>query len=122
MIRKGDWKYVYFSFYGNNLLFNLREDPGELKTLAGRPETAAIEKEMRDALTSLVDPDAITLRAFAKRDEFLAKVVRNHDAHAFYELLAGRLGPGQAALLAQQHYPDWKPTNLEVTNRRQNIE
>lgn len=122
MIRKGDWKYLYFSFYGNNLLFNLREDPGELNNLAGRPETAAIEKELHNTLTSLVDPDAITLRAFAKQDEFLAKMVRNHDAHAFYELLAGRLGQGQAVLLTQQHYPDWKPANLEVHNRRESIE
>src|SRR5262249_44218077 len=29
MIRRGDWKYIYFSYYSDNLLFNLRDDPGE---------------------------------------------------------------------------------------------
>lgn len=122
MIRKGDWKYLYFSFFGNNLLFNLREDPGELHNRAGQPETATIEKQMHETLMSLVDPDAITLRAFEKEDEFLAKIVKSHEAHAFYGLLAGRLGQGQAVLLTQQHYPNWKPVNLEVYNRRENIE
>ena len=121
LIRKGDWKYLYFSFYGNNLLFNLREDPGELHNLSGRPETAAIEKDLHNTLTSLVDPDAVTLRAFEKQEQFLAKTVRNHDAHEFYELLAGRLGQGQAALIAQQHYFNWKPERLEVENKREPI-
>jgi choline-sulfatase len=122
MIRKGDWKYLYFSFFGANLLFNLREDPGELNNLAGRPETAAIEKEMHETLTSLVDPDAITLRAFEKQDEFLEKIVKSHDANAFYQLIAGRLGQGQAVLITCQHYPNWKPANLEIQSRRQNVE
>jgi choline-sulfatase len=121
MIRKGDWKYLYFSFYGDNLLFNLKDDPGELNNLARRPETAVIEKELHDVLTSLVDPDAVTLRAFEKQDEFLAKMVRSHDAHGFYELLSGRLGQGQAVLLTQQHYPKWKPANLEINNKHETI-
>lgn len=122
MIRKGDWKYLYFSFFGDNQLFNLRDDPGEMTNLSGRPETASIEKDLHDTLTSLVDPDTVTLRAFAKEDEFLAKTIQKHDAHSFYELIAGRLGQGQAALLTQLHYPDWKPSNLAIQSRRQNIE
>lgn len=117
MIRKGDWKYLYFSFYGNNQLFNLSDDPGELNNLAGRPETASIENEMHEALTSLVDPDAITLRAFEKQEQVLASMIQKYDAHGFYELLAGRLGRGQAAVLAQKHYPKWKPANLEVEGK-----
>lgn len=113
MIRRGDWKYLYFSYYGNSQLFNLRNDPGEMNNLAGRPETASIEKELHEVLTSLVDPDAVTLRAFEKQDEVLAKLVQQHDAQSFYEILAGRLGQGQAALLAQSHYPRWKPVNLK---------
>jgi choline-sulfatase len=109
MIRKGDWKYLYFSFYGNNLLFNLRNDPGELNNLTGRPETAAIEKEMHSLLRSVVDPDEVTLRAFKKQDEWLARMVADHDAPSFYETLQGRLGRGQAALITQQHYKNWKP-------------
>lgn len=118
MIRKGDWKYLYFSFYGNNQLFNLREDPGELNNLSGRPETASIEQDLHNTLASLVDPDAITLRAFEKQDQVLAQMVQDHDAQDFYEILAGRLGQGQAALLAQQHYPKWKPANLKPVSKK----
>jgi choline-sulfatase len=118
MIRKGDWKYLYFSFYGNSQLFNLREDPGEFNNLAGRSETASIEDEMRASLASLVDPDAVTLKAFRKQEEVLAGMVHDHDAHGFYELLASRLGQGQAALLANQHYPQWKPTNLKLEGKK----
>lgn len=109
MIRRGDWKYLYFSFYGDNQLFNLRDDPGEMNNLAGKPDTASIEKELHEALTSLVDPDAVTLRGFEKQDAMLAKLVQQHSAQSFYDLLAGRLGQGQAALLAQRHFPQWKP-------------
>jgi hypothetical protein len=122
MIRRGDWKYIYFSYYADNLLFNLREDPGEMNNLAGKPEAASIEKEMRDTLTSLVDPDAVTLRAFAKQDQFLAGLVRNNKPNDFYQIIAGRLGQGQGALLTQKQYPGWKPTDLNVRNRRANVE
>lgn len=115
MIRKGDWKYLYFSFYGNNHLFNLRDDPGELNNLAGRPETASIEKELHDVLTSLVDPDAVTIRGFQKVEQVRASMVEKNDAHSFYEILGDRLGRGQAALLTQLYYAHWKPANLELT-------
>lgn len=122
MIRKGNWKYIYFSFYGGNLLFNLHDDSGEMNNLAGRPETAAIEKELHNLLLSRVNPDAVTLCGFEKQDEFLANIIRQHDGQAFYQLIAGRLGQGQAALLTKMHYPDWKPDHLEVISRRQNVE
>jgi choline-sulfatase len=118
MIRRGDWKYIYFSYYQDNLLFNLRDDPGEMHNLAGKPETASIEKEMRDALTSLVDPDAITLRAFEKQDQFLSGLVKDNNPDDFYQLLMSRLGQGQAALLTQKHYSTWKPAGLAPRPRR----
>jgi len=122
MIRKNEWKYIYFSFYGSNLLFNLRDDPGELNNLAGRSETASIEREMHDALTSLVDPDGVTLRAFEKQDQFLTRLVRDNHAESFYQTLGGRLGQGQAALLAQKHYPRWKPVHLVLPSKRESVE
>jgi len=122
MIRRGDWKYIYFSYYSGNLLFNLREDPGEMNNLAGKPETASIERKMRDALTSLVDPDATTLRAFEKQDQFLAGLIKDHKPDDFYQILAGRLGQGQAALLTQKQYSGWKPTDLTYRARRQSVE
>lgn len=114
MIRRRDWKYLYFSFYGNNLLFNLRNDPGELDNLAGRPETASIEREMHEALTSLVDPDAVTIRAFATQDQFLSRMIRDRDAQSFYQTIGGRLGQGQATLITLRHYANWKPVNLAL--------
>jgi len=122
MIRKGEWKFIYFSFYGGNLLFNLRDDPGELNNLAGRPGTASIEKELHNALVSFVDPDSVTLRAFEKQEQVLIRLVRDNDGQSFYETVGGRLGQGQAALLAQKHYPNWKPVNLALRNQRESVE
>lgn len=122
LIRKGEWKHIYFSFYGSNLLFNLRDDPGELNNLAGRPETASVEREMHDTLTSLVDPDTVTLRAFEKQEQVLARMVRDNDAQSFYQSVGGRLGQGQAALLAQKHYPNWKPSNLALPSKKESVE
>ena len=122
IIRKGEWKYIYFSFYGGNLLFNLRDDPGELNNLAGRAETASIEREMHEALTSLVDPDSVSLHAFEKQEQVLTRMVRDNDAEGFYQTVGGRLGQGQAALLAQKHYPNWKPVNLAPPSKRESVE
>ena len=108
-LRKGEWKYIYFSYYGQNLLFNLHDDPGELTSLAGMPATAPIERELREVLTSLVDPDAVTTRAFEKQEQVLRRMVENNSADEFYGILRGRLGDGQAALLTQKEHPDWKP-------------
>ncbi|MBR3643809.1 MAG: sulfatase-like hydrolase/transferase [Parasporobacterium sp.] len=44
MIRKGDWKYIYLSNGGREQLFNLADDPTELKNL---------EKERKDIRDSL---------------------------------------------------------------------
>jgi choline-sulfatase len=46
MIRRGEWKYIYFSAYSDNLLFDLRKDPEELNNLAGTAESTAIEREL----------------------------------------------------------------------------
>ena len=122
LIRKDDWKYIYFSFYGSNLLFNLGDDPGELNNLGGRPETANIERQIHDALTSLVDPDSVTLRAFDKQEQVLSRMVHDNDAQNFYQTVGGRLGQGQAALLAQKYYPNWKPSNLALRSKKESVE
>jgi choline-sulfatase len=67
LIRKGDWKYLYFT--GDEpLLFNLKDDPGEFHNLGGKKDSAAIQKELHGLLTSQVDPDAVTDRAFAEQE------------------------------------------------------
>ena len=109
MIRKGDWKYIYFSYYGQNLLFNLHDDPREMNNLSGKPAAAAIERELHETLTSLVNPDAITSRAFEKQDQFWRRMVEKNSADELFGILRGRLGDGQAALLTQKEHPRWMP-------------
>jgi choline-sulfatase len=103
MVRKGDWKYLYFT--GDRpLLFNLRDDPGELRDLAGKPETRAMQKELHGRLTSLLDPDAVTGRAFAEQERRLAAMVRKMSAAEFYEEIEGRLGRAQSRVLTDRYY------------------
>jgi hypothetical protein len=109
MIRKAEWKYIHFSYYNKNLLFNLRDDPGEMHDLAGAAETASIERELHDTLTSMVDPGAVTTRAFERQEQVLAGVIRDNNPDDFRRILESRLGQGQAAVLTQKHYPNWHP-------------
>ena len=104
MIRKEHWKYIYFSWHDDNLLFNLQEDPGEMTNLANHPQYASVVKELHGHLTSLVDPDAVTERAFEKQEQILKAMVQRHTEQEFYEMLKGRLGKGQAGALARKYY------------------
>ena len=45
LIRKGDWKYIHFTWY-NDLLFNVKEDPGEFNNRADDPVLAEIKAEL----------------------------------------------------------------------------
>ncbi|HWB84215.1 MAG TPA: sulfatase-like hydrolase/transferase [Bryobacteraceae bacterium] len=103
MVRKGDWKYIYFSWY-DNLLFNLRNDPDELNNLAGQPQYASIEKELHTILTSQLDPDAVTREAFREQDRRLQHLVKTQTAKEFYEYSAERFGKGEAAVLTDRFY------------------
>jgi len=102
MIRKGDWKYIYFSWH-DNLLFNLKNDPGELNNLAGKREFASIEAELYGILTSLVKPDEITERAFQEQDRILNSLVAKQGPEKLYQELVSRLGKGQARVLAMKY-------------------
>ncbi len=103
LIRKGDWKYLYFT--GDDpLLFNLKDDPGEFQNLAGNKQTAAIQKELHDLLTSQVNPDAVTEQAFAEQERRLRAIVAKSKREAFYDQLEGRLGSAQARALTNQCY------------------
>lgn len=64
MIRTGDWKYIYHSAIdaqhpGQSELFNLKNDPGELKNLAVNPEYAALAEQLHARLIKEIgeDPD-----------------------------------------------------------------
>ena len=101
MIRKGDWKYIHFSYY-DDLLFNLADDPGEFNNLIDKPETADIQKELKDILYSLLDPEETTLRAFHAQDKILSGFSKNMSEEELVKLLRGRLGEGHARVLARK--------------------
>jgi choline-sulfatase len=103
MIRRGDWKYLYFT--GDEpLLFNLRDDPGEFRNLAGKPESAAVQRELHAHLTSLLDPDAVTERAFDEQERRLMKMVSKMTPKEFHDEIVGRLGSAQARVLTMKYY------------------
>jgi choline-sulfatase len=103
MIRRGPWKYIHFTWYGN-LLFDLKSDPGEFHNLSGRPEYRQIEQEMEAALRALLDPEAVNRRAFERHDAVLQAMIKQSNAEQFYKQLERRLGPGQARSLTFRHY------------------
>jgi len=102
MIRKGEWKYVYFSWH-DNLLFNLKQDPGELENLSGKPGVAAIEAELHGILTSLVRPDEVTEKAFEEQERLLMTMVAKEEPEKFYQAMASRMGAGQARTLQRKY-------------------
>jgi choline-sulfatase len=75
MLRKGQWKYVVTRGVPP-LLFNLREDPRELTSLAGRADVADVEAELRAGLLSDWDPDDVDrrIRASQRRRLFLREL------------------------------------------------
>ena len=64
MVRKGDWKLVHYVGYPPQL-FDLLADPFEERDLAGDSSTADIQRDLYDALHSIVDPEAVNERVFA---------------------------------------------------------
>ena len=68
MVRRGRYKYNYLHGHGAQL-FDLVEDPDEWNDLAGEPQHAAVEAELRGLILRRFDPDAIEkdLRAGLKR-------------------------------------------------------
>jgi choline-sulfatase len=100
MVRKGDWKYIHFSWY-DDLLFNLAEDPGEFNNLIDDPATQQVQRELEEILRSQVDPEEVTLRAFRTQDRMLAEMARQLSEEELYQTLKGRLGSGQARIMAK---------------------
>jgi len=53
MVTKGDWKLISYPTANVVRLFNVKEDPNEMNDLAGNPEFASKQEEMRAALSAL---------------------------------------------------------------------
>ncbi|MFO7870457.1 MAG: sulfatase-like hydrolase/transferase [Kiritimatiellia bacterium] len=65
MLCRGDFKYTWYESFPPSL-YNLAEDPGENRDLAQDPEFADLVRDFEKELRSLVNPEAISLKA--KRD------------------------------------------------------
>lgn len=64
MVRKGDWKLVYYVGHPPQL-FNIAEDPREIVDLSGQEITAKIQADLEAELRGIVDPEAASAQAFA---------------------------------------------------------
>lgn len=99
MIRKGDWKYIHFTWY-DDLLFNVAEDPGELNNLIDDPKTKGIQSELKDILHSQINPEEVTVRAFKTQERMLQDMANRMTEQELFETFKSRMGPGLARVLA----------------------
>jgi choline-sulfatase len=81
MVRRGPWKYVVTRGLAPRL-FNLDDDPQELRDLAGRAHVAGVQRELRARLLHDWDPDAIDarIRESQRRRLFLRGIARKTGA------------------------------------------
>jgi len=101
MIRKGNWKYLHFTWY-RDLLFNLKQDPGEFANRINDASTKDIQKDLKHILHTLVNPEEVTLRGFRTQKKFLDRKVHNMTAKGLFKEFKGRLGTGQAKALVNK--------------------
>jgi choline-sulfatase len=66
MLRKGRWKYHYYVRFKPEL-FDLDQDPEELRDLSGDPSYADVLREMEAELRRICDPEAVD--ALCKEDQ-----------------------------------------------------
>jgi choline-sulfatase len=99
MIRKGDWKYIHFTWY-DDLLFNVKNDPGEFNNLIEDPSTKEIQEELKSILFSLLNPEEVTVKAFQTQEKFLKNMADQKTEDELFDILRGRLGPGLGRALA----------------------
>jgi len=71
MLRKGRWKYHYYVGFPPEL-FDLQDDPEELRDLGTDPAFAEVRAMMHAELRRIVDPEAADAQAFADQDAMIA--------------------------------------------------
>ena len=99
MVRRGDWKYVHFSWY-DGLLFNLADDPDELVNRFDDPDASVVLQQMQGLLYDQVDPEEVTRRAFDAQARKLSEIADGKTEDELVQVLESRLGPGQARAVA----------------------
>ncbi|MGH8018197.1 MAG: sulfatase-like hydrolase/transferase [Opitutaceae bacterium] len=103
MIRKGDWKYIHFTWHDARL-FNLAEDPGEFENRIDDPPAQGALEELRAILHAEVDPVEVTERAFATQQKRMDRFARDRTPEEMLDSLRGRLGEGQSVALLNAYY------------------
>ena len=73
MLRRNNWKLVYYPNYPSQL-FDLEADPGEDHDLGGSPAHAPIVADLLKAMREIVDPDAANARAFSDQADRIAEL------------------------------------------------
>lgn len=64
MLRCGRWKLVYYAEGHPPQLFDVENDPRELRDRAGDPDCAAVCADLESRLGSILDPEAVNRQAF----------------------------------------------------------
>ncbi|UCE08379.1 MAG: DUF4976 domain-containing protein, partial [bacterium] len=100
MIRKGDWKYIHFTWY-NDLLFNVKQDPFEFNNRINDPKTKDIQIELTEILNNLLDTEEVTIRAFKTQDAMLQDWANRMSENELFKAFESRLGKGQARSMAK---------------------
>ena len=103
MVRRGHWKYMYFTD-DEPLLFDLSKDPGEFANRATDHSCQDVMRELHAILKAQVDPDAVTEKAFREQERRLADLVRRSTRQQFIRTFQSRLGKGQTMSLARKYY------------------
>ena len=85
MVRRGRYKYIYVHGHDRQL-FDLQDDPGEWRNLAGQPQTAAVEAELHEQLLARFDPDALARQGAAtlRPREIVKEAMRRNGTHWDY--------------------------------------
>lgn len=103
VIRRGKWKYIHYTYY-DSLLFNMEEDPGEMKDVIATSEGKRVSKELHEILTSLVNPTERTERAFAVQEKKLQDLCARMTLDELLDYgFERRLGRGQALTLLKKY-------------------
>ncbi len=126
MVRRGPWKYVY-TYQVAPMLFNLEDDPDELRNLAGLPEFRNVEQLLHERVIQDWDPDIIHQRILAsqKRRLFLHEVAqlgKDYPNWAFQprsdasrQFIRGSGASGPTSVKARARYPYVEPVQPDRT-------
>ncbi|MGQ7843281.1 sulfatase-like hydrolase/transferase [Granulosicoccus sp. 3-233] len=72
MLRCGAFKLVAYSGYAPQL-FNLEDDPGEVRDLADQPEYAAVLASLREAMAAICDIEAVNRQVFEQQQALVER-------------------------------------------------